>query len=160
VATWPIITDDSGDNASGTVVNNANVWNPIRDYIGAAWTSVAFSAGNFTVPGGTWTVASGDQTTYAYLNCGKTLFVQFGLANTTVSGSPSYLEIAVPGGFTTAAREQYDSFWYQDNATQDSGLVLIPSGGTKIRLYTRALAAWGNASDTTFVRGCVAFEVA
>lgn len=160
MATWPTITDDDGSNTTGTVVNNTNVWNPIRDYIGAAWTSVAFSAGNFTVPGGTWTVASGDQTTYAYMNSGKTLFVQFGIATTTVSGSPAYLEIAIPGGFTSAAREQYGVHWYQDNATNATGLILVPSGSTKFRLYKEALNAWANSTDQTYVRGVAVFEVA
>lgn len=160
MATWPTITDDDGSNTTGTVVNNTNVWNPIRDYIGAAWTSVAFSAGNFTVPGGTWTVASGDQTTYAYMNSGKTLFIQLGLANTTVSGSPSYLEVAIPGGFTSAAKEQYGTFWYQDNATNATGLVLVPASSTKIRFYKEALGAWAAATDTTFVRGLICIEIA
>jgi hypothetical protein len=160
MATWPTITDDSGDNASGTIVNNANVWNPIRDYIGTAWTDVTYSAGNFTVPGGTWTVASGDQSTYAYRDCGKTLHIQFGIANGTVSGSPAYLEIAIPGGFTSAAIEQYGVHWYQDGAaTNGTGLILVPASGTKFRLYKSDLSAWAAATNTQFTRGCLTIEI-
>ena len=160
MATWPTVTDDDGSGTTGTILDQA-FFNSVRDYIGAAWTSVAHNAGNFTVPSGTWTVASGDQTRYAYLNIGKTLFVQFGITQGSVTGTPAYLEIAIPGGFTSASSEQYDTHWYQDGAsTTGVGLILVPGSSTKFRLYKSDLSAWTAATNTQFARGCVAIEIA
>jgi hypothetical protein len=159
MATWPTVTDDDGSGTTGTILDQA-LFNSVRDYIGTAWTSVAYAAGNFTVPGGTWTVDSGDQTTYAYLNCGKTLFIQFGIATASVSGSPSYLEIAIPGGFTSASGEQYGVHWYQDGAsTNGAGLILVPGSGVKFRLYKVDLSTWANATNTQYTRGCLTIEI-
>ncbi len=118
------------------------------------------AGGNFTVPSGSITIASGDQTTFRYKRVGKTLFVQLGLANGTITGTPAYVEVLIPGSYTSAAAEQYGSFWYQDNATQASGLALIPSGSTKIRFYKEALGNWQAQTDLLFIRGLLAFEVA
>lgn len=127
---------------------------------GESWTSVAHAGGNFTVPSGSITIASGDQETFRYKRIGKTLFVQLSIASGTISGTPAYIEVLIPGSYTSAAAAQYGSYWYQDNATQASGFALIPSGSTKIRFYKESSGNWQTQTDLLFIRACLAFEVA
>lgn len=60
------------------------------------WTAIAYSAGNFTSPTGTWVVQNADQLNFKYMLVGKTLFLQWSLTLTTVTGTPAYLKIALP----------------------------------------------------------------
>lgn len=127
---------------------------------GESWTAVAHAGGNFTVPSGSITIASGDQTTFRYHRIGKTLHVQLGIATGTITGTPAYVSVVIPGSYTAAAAEQYGAHWYQDNATNDSGFVIIPSGGTTMRFYLRAQGNWQAQTDLLYIRASLAFEVA
>jgi hypothetical protein len=100
MATWPTITDDSGNNTSGTIINNANVWTPIQTYIGGTWTVPAFNAGHYTASAGSWTVDAGDRVIFQYTVVGKTCILNFQISATDVSSTPASLRVTVPGGFT------------------------------------------------------------
>ncbi len=64
------------------------------------WTSVAYAAGNFTASAGTWTVDSGDVTTYAYALDGQKMTVAFYINNTDVSNAGAVLRIKIPDSKT------------------------------------------------------------
>ncbi len=125
------------------------------------WTAVAFSAGNFTGSGAmTWTVASGDQTTYAYTLHGKTMTLAFALYNTTVGGTPDYyLQIAIPGGFT-AARTMGGLFDSLDNSVPRLASWLVQTSGTVVLLSRADITVWTAATDTTNTVGTISFEIA
>lgn len=164
MATWPTITDDDGSNTTGTVVDNTNVWNPIRDYIGGAWSSVAFSAGNFTGGGSqTWTLTSGDQDTFRYVEVGKTMIVQVVLLTTSVGGTAHpELRLTIPNGRTMASTSS-GLFWGLNNSANCYGCWQAVSGETFIRLYVDPSAAtnWNNpASNTTQIRGTFVLHIA
>lgn len=158
MATWPTITDDDGSNTTGTVVNNANVWTLIRNYINNGMTTVAHAGGNFTASSGSWTVASGDQSTFAYLEIGKLMIVTFDLATTSVSATPGELRIAIPNSRTAARTMSAGVFAYNENGTAGVGPAAV--AGTTISLYkTLAGAAWATSTDTTRVQGTILFEI-
>jgi hypothetical protein len=102
----PPMIDDDGTGTTGTVLNNA-WYQALCDAIDASvavlgkWTDVPYSAGNFTTPSGTWTVPSGSISQYAWSLSGKTLVLSFSVTNTTVTGTPQWLGIALPAGFLT-----------------------------------------------------------
>ena len=127
---------------------------------GESGTAVAHAGGNFTTPSGSITIASGDQATFRYHRVGKSLFVQLGIATGTITGTPAYVSVVIPGGYTAAAIEQYGSHWYQDNATNDTGLVIVPSGGTTMRFYVKGLGNWQAQTDLLYIRASLRFEVA
>lgn len=127
---------------------------------GESWTSVAHAGGNFTVPSGSITIASGDQDTFRYHRVGKSLFVQLSIGTGTITGTPAYVSVVIPGGYTAAAVNQYGMHWYQDNATNDCGLVTIPAGGTTMRFYTKTQANWQAQTDLLRIRASLRFEVA
>jgi hypothetical protein len=61
------------------------------------WITPTYAAGNYTAQTGTWTVDAGDVTTQAYYLKGRTLTVAFNLVTTSVSATPTFLNI-VNGG--------------------------------------------------------------
>jgi hypothetical protein len=126
------------------------------------WTPVTYSSGNFTASAGTWTVESGDQTTYAYTLIGNTMHVMVALENTSTSaGMTTELRVAIPSG-KTATRLVEGTFRALDNANGTIGFWLVTVGGTTIRLFKTATGTdnWtSSATNVTAVYGTMTFEV-
>lgn len=158
MATWPTITDDDGSGTTGTVLDDA-LFDSIRDYINNGMTAVSFNAANFTASTGSWTLVSGDQSTFSYLEIGKLMVVTFDLVTTTVSATPGELRIAIPNGRTAAIAMPAGAFAYNDNATT-RGTGMASVAGSTISLF-RDLAglAWSAATDTTRVQGTILFAI-
>lgn len=124
------------------------------------WTAPAFSAGAYTASGSmTWTVGSGDVSTYAYTLVGKTLTVTIAVAATTVGGSlDTLLKVAIPGSFT-AARSMITSCVLSDNGTPFLARMYVLAGGTVINIDKQSGANMSAATDATAVQGQITFEV-
>lgn len=124
------------------------------------WTSVAFNAANFTANGTmTWTVDSGDQTTFAYMLIGKTLFVDAYLDTTSVGGVlNSLLKVAIPGGFTAAKTMQGLALGF-DNGVGTPTYNRVNAGGTVIEIGRSDGGNWSAAANNTYVRVHFSFEV-
>lgn len=161
MATWPTITDDDGSNTTGTIANNANIWNPIRDYIGTAWTAVTYASGNFTTDTGSWTVASGDQETYGYVEIGKTMHVRVRISTSTVASSPVQLRIAVPNGRTITGATHCGAVFAFNNGTIATGAYWqAVSGNSYIQIFRDLAAnAWAG-TDNVYVWAVFTFEIA
>lgn len=161
MATWPTVTNDDGSGTTGTILDQT-LFNSIRDYIGAAWTSVTFNAGNFTASGSmTWTVASGDVNTFDYVEIGKTMIVSCVLSTTTVGGTPSTaLKITIPNG-RTAGNLSSGPVIGLNNGSQFNGFWQV-NGGTVIDLYVDATAGtnWTASTNNTQIRLLATFEIA
>lgn len=125
----------------------------------AAWTSVSFGAGNFTANGSmTWTVASGDQATFAYLKSGRTMTVAFVINTSTVGGTlNTQLLIAIPGGFT-AAKAMFNACNIIDNNVSSIGYCFVTASGTTIGIARGDASNWSASTDLTYVRGQITFE--
>lgn len=125
------------------------------------WTSVAFNAANYTAPGGSWTVASGDQSVLAYSMVGKTMTLVFTINTSTVAGGPVQLNLAIPGGFVSARTTLGPCTRTVDNGAAAIGLCETIAASSNVRLYTNVTAgtAWAAATDTTSVSGRVTLEV-
>lgn len=160
MATWPTVTDDDGSGTTGTILDQA-LTNAIRDYIGAAWASVAFSAGNFTADSSmTWTVASGDVTTFAYVEIGKTMHIAIVVSSTTVGGTPSQeLRVAVPNG-RTIQKTRYGPYGYTNNGTFGVGMWQAANGGTYIIFrINNGGTNWSASTDNTSILATVTIEI-
>ena len=126
-----------------------------------AWTAVAHSAGNFTAQTGTWTVEAGDQSTFRYRLFGKTMHVSFVLTTTSVSATPTYLQITIPASKTAAATFGQPVSASDNGTARDAAAVIA---GTNIRIYISAVAAlggagtWAIATNATGVFGTLTFE--
>ena len=132
-------------------------------YLGGAWTTPAFDAGNFTGNDSmTWTVASGDVATYAYYINGKSMKVQFFLDNTTVGGTPStQLLLKIPAS-KTATKRMFGSIVFTDNGgTWTNNWCDVVASGTNIRLFAnpQGAANWSESTDQTSIYGEIEFEI-
>jgi hypothetical protein len=135
----------------------------VLDHNQGAWITPTFAAGNFTGNASmTWTLASGDVTTYASkLDAGsRTMTVEFQLITTTVAGTPNTaLQIAIPGGLT-AAKAMLNPILYKDNGGANTiGYCAVSSGGTVIQCFTASGGNWTASTNATYVYGQIAFEV-
>jgi hypothetical protein len=126
-----------------------------------AWITPTFAAGNFTGNASmTWTVASGDVDTYAYMLDGRIMTVVWYMQTTTVGGTPNTtLQIAVPNSLT-AAKRVLNPFIYNDNGGGNTmGFAEVASSGVVIQLFKLTAANWSAATDATKVFGQISFEV-
>lgn len=125
------------------------------------WTAVSYSAGNFTASAGTWGVANVDQLVYRYAMVGKTMIVNFEIANTDVSNAGVTLRLAIPGGFTCAAETQQFVRAKDNGGAYVVGLAIVAAGATYIEFFATVAAGTFalTAADNTDVFGCVTFEV-
>ena len=138
-------------NQSTGTITERNRSTPIGE-----WTDVAYSGANFTANGSmTWTVQSGDVTTFSYTITGKTLTADFYLVNTTVGGTlNTTLQIAIPAGFTAAKSQRTPTVTYQDNAgTETVGTCEVTNGATVLSIRKLGSGNWTAATDTTNVLG-------
>jgi len=71
------------------------------------WIDVPFNAGNFSASTGTWTVTALNQTTFTYVIMGKTMILSCYIANTSVSATPTFLQMLIPGGYLPASQQTY-----------------------------------------------------
>lgn len=125
------------------------------------WTTPAYNAANFTASAGTWTVDSGDVTTYAYTLVGKTMTVMFAISTTDVSAAPAQLLIAIPGGFTAAKATRNPINVIDAGAAAALGFAIVQAAGTNIILVSNAAGGgWTTtAADNTHVFGQITFEI-
>jgi hypothetical protein len=143
--------------SSATVTGNLTYQGSVL----GAWTTPAFDAANFTGNASmTWTVASGDVTTYAYTITGKTMTVAFSIATTTVGGTPdNTLQIKIPAGKTATKGMQNAAALIIDSGTRTTGRVFVAAAATVIGISRTDDAAYTAAADTTTVQGEITFEI-
>ena len=152
--------DDSGTGTDGTALVKAD-WTALLDAIDGvdAWASVTFSAGNYTAQAGNWTVAEGDVTTHAYTMLGAhTMLVAFHAATTTVSSTPTYLQIPIPAS-KTATKSITDTGRINDNGTLVPAICYVTAGQTYIRIERVDGANLTASTDNTGLRIGIEFEV-
>ena len=127
---------------------------------GGAWTTPAYSAGDYTANGAmTWTVGSGDVTTFKYIVLGKTMTISFLLNTTTIGGTPnSELRIAIPASKLPSA--SFDTaFGFYDNGTTGTGILRAGTGNAYLSLFKNLAAPNLTAStDNTDLSGQITFE--
>jgi hypothetical protein len=121
---------------------------PMGDLVAIPYNASFFQAGG----GGTWTVAAGDATTYAYSLVGKTLTVFLYLQTTTVAGAVTSLQVSLPAGMTSAG--VYGGMCYVYDAGTVVPCLWRATGGSTVILIGKT-HAFGTAfvvgTDTTYV---------
>ena len=162
------MVDDDGTGTTGTVINNA--WKQqFYDQIDAAfaaapvvgqWTAVPYSAANFTAIGGmTWTVAAGDQVTFAYALINKVAILSLALVGTTIGGTVgSTLYVTLPGALLPT---QNGYAWARvlNGGTSQSGLMYVVSGTARVEILLLAGGNWVAGTDNTLIQGSLIFAV-
>lgn len=134
------------------------------DAIEAAWVVPAFNATDFTTSGaGTWTVALGDVIKFKYKVIGKMMFIQLGLATTSVTrsgGDPVLLRVAIPGGHTAATNDGGKPHFVQDNGVYVEAFMLTSADGLRMEFQRFDSGQWATSVNNTAIGGSFFFEVA
>lgn len=143
---------------SGDITSGGELYERGRSAAIGDWTDVAHDAGNFTASAGTWTVASGDQTTFAYSIVGKSLVVTFSLFTTSVSTTPAELRIAIPGSYT-AAKVAYAPVLIVDNGTRTMGTARTAAAGSTIVIEREDAGNFTASTNNTAVVGQIVIPV-
>lgn len=119
--------------------------------------TIAYVSGNYTASTGTWTVDSGDVTTETYFFDDRVCEFTAIIASTTVSATPTTLQITIPMTPLTSA---FKPARQVDVVTGVIGMFRSVSGDPTIYCYKDATAgAWSTATNTTNVQGTIDFEV-
>lgn len=156
------ILTDAADETAGKVLRNDNIVSgtTLENY-GGVWVSPTFSAGDYTASGSmTWTVANGDVATYEYMINRKTMTVNFAINTSTVAGTPSTtLKIAIPAS-KVAAHQTYNACGYfNDNGTVRPAMVSVVVDGTTINIDRTDGSNMTAATDSTYAKGSITFQI-
>lgn len=128
-------------------------------YYGADWSTVAFSAGNFTANGGgTWTVASGDQNVYRIRKLtNKTLDVHITLDTTTISGTVSSVNITLP--YTSLNTVAVPCLIFDNSSSVASfGWAQVAGGSATLIAKLGTGANLAASTDNTYFRIMITIE--
>jgi len=120
------------------------------------WTTVPYSAANFTAVGGTWTVDAGDVNTYGYVLTGKTMTVAFHVSTTSVAGPATQLVVTIPGGFRSAGTAVTAAASFGNTTQSGTSYALLQANGSTISCglntsFSTAFAAGTNDTTLSFV---------
>jgi hypothetical protein len=124
------------------------------------WSTIAHNDANFLADGvaANWTVASGDQNNFKSAAQGKTMTVNFVILDSTVAGTPTLLNIVVPG---TIVGNHYTLGMASDNGDpSEPMLISAENGNAYISLnLIGGSGPWATATNTTDVYGQITFEI-
>lgn len=125
-------------------------------------TTVTHSGTDYGADAGTWTVDSGDLTSFNYLIDGKRMHVSFEIVTSSTSATPTQLLIVIPASQVSAKRST-GHVTGSDNGTQfSSWCAVLPAAiNTKIYIFKDALATgtFATQTNTLTVRGSISFEI-
>lgn len=125
------------------------------------WTSVTYASGNFTASGSmTWTVEEADVSNFQYMIIGKTMWVNFWLALTSVGGTLSdTLKIKIPANKVSANAIIVRVGFLNDNGTVREGRVQANAGSTTLDINLHLGGNFAASTNATYVVGQIFFEI-
>jgi hypothetical protein len=125
------------------------------------WINIPFSAANFTANVGTWTVEAPDIYVQAYTLIGKTMTYAFGIASTSVTGSPAALKVALPSGVVVGPNSMYAPCNITDNGARTFGSLSAGQNGTVVNIQLDLFGGltFATATNTTHVFGQITFQI-
>lgn len=124
------------------------------------WNDITFNAGNFNSDVGTWVVGSSDQVTYAYArDFNREIKLMFTIGQSTITGTPNYLAIAMPLGLVITKTLSYVIRTY-NSGIWNTGIAVPVAGESRVRLYrTVSGLGWANETDLAEVHGVITVPV-
>jgi hypothetical protein len=115
---------------------------------------VAFDAANFVGSGSmTWTVGSGDQTSYQYIQTGCMLHLVVRVDTTTVGGTlDSALEVVIPSPFVATGGDSAVGWAEQSGGGYVGSTMIIINPSGRVRIFRADVATWAASTNTTRVQ--------
>jgi hypothetical protein len=105
----------------------------------------AYTAGDFTITGGTFTVDAGDLSTFNFYLKGKMLHINLAIGTATISLAVAALRVALPGGYQAAQGSVIGTGNYFDSGAWTSPLhAMTTANGAYMDLYKQNLPQSAN----------------
>jgi len=145
----------------GNAILDGSVYESSRGFAMGATQTRSFSAGNYTGSGGgSWTVASGDMIGESWRVVGDTMFFTVAIATSTISGTVTTLQVAIPGGFTAAETTSVPGQVFDGaGPAVYSTACGVPDSGSLVNITHQNGAAFVTGTDNQQVRCQIAFKV-
>lgn len=121
------------------------------------WATPTYASGDYTSDVGSWTVESGDVSSFRYAQIGKVMFISLRLSGTTVAGSPQTLKVKIPNS-KVAASSAFTFARITNNGTTVAGYCAVSASGTTIGIGKIDDAAFTNETNLTGVSLEIFFE--
>jgi hypothetical protein len=172
ISRWndPDASDVGGDLYVGptdlhnkVVIHNVDATRLVTEAPALNWSKfnpVTFVAGLFTSTGGgtAWTLTAPDQEEYSWKLDGKKLTISFRLITTTVTGTPSALNIAFPAGLAVARFAQSPCVLF-DNGVAAAAQVTATPAAAGVSITRMDGANFTASANNTAVAGQLEIEV-
>lgn len=147
--------------ASGSITyqHDGTNWKVVAHEQGA-WITPTYAGGTYTASTGTWTVDSGDVTSYKYRLIGRTLTFAVRIDTSSVASNGGDLRVGLPAGLTSNMSAQDAAIAFDNSlTTSDVGVASITVGITYVAVFLKGFGNWANATNTTALRFTLTFEV-
>ncbi len=114
------------------------------------WTAVTHTAGDYTADTGTWTVDSGDLTSFAYVLIGKTMHISFEFTTTSnSSAAATRMEVLIPASKSANRRCVGAGVMLENGVVFNPMIKVIPAiSATKILIFKDPTAATAYIANT------------
>ncbi len=125
------------------------------------WTTVSYTAGDFTAATGSWTVDSGDLTTFAYVLMGKTMIVTWVISTSTLSAGTANVSIKIPASKSPAKTTTMVAAWVLDSTAltpQRPCRCVMTASGTTIQIIPADGSSLALGTNNVYLQGTVIFE--
>lgn len=152
-----VLSPINGGSISGTSITNASL---VAAGIGA-WTSVPYSAADYTGSAGTWTVEAADASSpIAYARIGNVLFIAVYIATSSVASAGVALQIPLTmfGSPSVVGGNNAGSIWYSDAGTFGSGTWIATATHIQFLKATPS-ANWTNSTNLTDIRAQITLHI-
>lgn len=139
----------------------STVWR-LHGHNQGSWITPTFTAGTYTANGGgTWTVASGDVTTYRYLVSGRTITISIETDTSTIAGTVGSLNIFLPLGYTAITINRMPALVMDNSLTVSVAATVqtTAAGFTMTVALLNSATNFAASVDQTSVRFVITFEV-
>lgn len=124
----------------------------------AEWRTLAYRADRFTASEGSWLVVE-NKVLVRYRKQGTSLWIDFDIRETTVTGTPAELRMALPEGLTAMWRKTA-AVPARDNGGELTAIARVQDGGTYISFLTGLNnQLWAAATGDTEIAGQMVLEV-
>lgn len=139
----------------------STVWRLIVHDQGS-WITPPYSGGTYTATGGgTWTVDSGDVTTYRYRVNGRTLSLSVEADTTSIAGTVNSVNVFLPGGYTAITINRTVGLLYDNSLTLAVAAPVASAAATSFVTvsFLNSATNFAASANQTAVRFLITFEV-
>lgn len=153
------------DSRGALTVTSSGYAIDVVEALGAWHGPPSYSAGDYASSSGGWDVSAATFYKFRWKQIGRTLIVQFAALGMTITGTPTSLQLIIPGSYV-AAEHASAKWWGLSNGSVVHPLAWVQTSvsTTRIYIYVSELglsggAAWAASAGNGAVGGQIELEI-